>query len=102
MLDAAVSAVIVNECSPSMQALGSINALSLATQSGTRAFMPAASNALYAVGVRSWILWGQLVWAGLIGLSVLLGVCTWTLPVFVNEDRRAKNAVDSDEPARDH
>ena len=70
----------VNDVSPGPRSLGTLNALSLALTSGTRAISPALFASIYAFGVREQILWGQLVWVVLVAVALALWVALRWLP----------------------
>ncbi|KAF2471162.1 MFS general substrate transporter [Lindgomyces ingoldianus] len=70
----------VNDIAPSHETLGTLNAIVLAGSSGLRAFVPALSTSLYAVGVNSGIFGGQLFWIILIALAVGLNWVIRYLP----------------------
>ncbi|KAF1967397.1 MFS general substrate transporter [Bimuria novae-zelandiae CBS 107.79] len=60
----------INDISPSHESFGTLNALSLALQSGLRAVAPAASTALYAIGVKYRIFYGQLFWVVVVVVAI--------------------------------
>ncbi|KAK0612137.1 major facilitator superfamily domain-containing protein [Immersiella caudata] len=70
----------LNDVAPSPQVLGTLNAVALTVSSAVRSIAPGATSALYALGVRSRILDGQLIWVGLIPLAAVLGVTAKWLP----------------------
>lgn len=70
----------LNDISPSHESFGTLNALSLALQSGLRAVAPAASTTLYAIGVKYKILWGQLFWLVIFFVAVGFNFVTRLLP----------------------
>jgi Na+/melibiose symporter-like transporter len=71
----------LNNVAPSPQVLGTLNAVALTVASAVRSVAPGATSALYAMGVRSRVLDGQLIWVGLIPLAAVLGVAARWLPV---------------------
>ncbi|KAK3291396.1 major facilitator superfamily domain-containing protein [Chaetomium fimeti] len=77
----------LNEATPSPQVLSTLNAMALTAASAVRAIAPGAVSAAYAVGVRSRLLDGQLIWIGLIPLASILGVIAKWLP-----ERRGENS----------
>jgi hypothetical protein len=72
--------LIINDISPSPAALGTLNGVALALQSGTRAYTPALFSSIYAIGVRDQILSGYLVWFALIAVTLILGLSLFWLP----------------------
>lgn len=52
----------LNDASPSPATLGTLNALALAIVSGVRAFSPALFASLFALSVRTQLLWGYAIW----------------------------------------
>lgn len=70
----------LNDAVPSPQVLGTLNAIALTVSSAVRAVAPGLVSALYALGVRSRLLDGQLIWVGLIPLAAILWVIARQLP----------------------
>ncbi|KAF3041596.1 hypothetical protein E8E12_009393 [Didymella heteroderae] len=69
----------INDIAPSHETFGTLNAITLAFSSGTRAVAPAGATSVYAIGVKYHILGGQLFWVlniilafGLVGLCKIL------------------------------
>ncbi|KAH6642351.1 major facilitator superfamily domain-containing protein [Boeremia exigua] len=69
----------INDISPSHETFGTLNAITLALSSGSRAVAPALATSVYAIGVKYHILDGHLFWLlnillafGLVGLLRLL------------------------------
>lgn len=69
----------LNDIAPSHETFGTLNAITLAMSSGSRAVAPALATSVYAIGVKYNILDGQLFWVlniilalGLVGLCKLL------------------------------
>jgi hypothetical protein len=69
----------INDIAPSHETFGTLNAITLALSSGTRAVAPAGATSVYAIGVKYHILGGQLFWVlnvilalGLVALCKLL------------------------------
>ncbi|MCJ1352744.1 MAG: hypothetical protein MMC33_002728 [Icmadophila ericetorum] len=60
----------LNDVAPSPSTLGTLNAVALTLTSGIRAVTPAASASLFAVGARTQILNGYLVWLVLILIAL--------------------------------
>ncbi|KAJ4989021.1 major facilitator superfamily transporter [Stagonosporopsis vannaccii] len=52
----------INDIAPSHETFGTLNAITLALSSGTRAVAPALATSVYAVGVKYHILGGHLFW----------------------------------------
>lgn len=59
----------INDVNPKPETLGTLNALALASVSGIRAFSPSLFTAIFAIGVRTQILGGYLVWVVMIALA---------------------------------
>ena len=70
----------INDVSPSPASLSALNGLALTGASALRSFSPALSTSLFAIGVRSQILGGYLVWVILIILALGFTVSTRYLP----------------------
>jgi MFS family permease len=70
----------LNDVSPSPQVLGTLNALALTGVSTIRAFSPALFNSLFAIGVRSQLLWGYAIWFLLAFLAIGFAVAVRWLP----------------------
>ncbi|KAK7755117.1 hypothetical protein SLS62_002932 [Diatrype stigma] len=70
----------LNDASPSAESLSMLNALALTGTSALRSFSPALFASLFAVGARSQILRGYLVWVVLTVLSAGFTVSTRYLP----------------------
>ncbi|KAF2810769.1 MFS general substrate transporter [Mytilinidion resinicola] len=70
----------LNDISPSHKEFGTLNALALATSSGTRAFAPALATSIYAVGVGKQIAAGHLFWLILIATALLYAAAVRWLP----------------------
>lgn len=62
----------LNDISPSPATLGTLNAVSLAVNSGIRAVAPAFFASLFATSVRLHLLGGQFIWLILGILAVIL------------------------------
>jgi len=52
----------INDIAPSHETFGTLNAITLALSSGTRAVAPALATSVYAIGVKYHILGGHLFW----------------------------------------
>ena len=89
----------LNDISPSHESFGTLNALSLALQSGLRAVAPAASTALYAIGVKYKILWGQLFWLVIFLVAVGFNFVTRLLPEKARGGPKAKATQDEEAEA---
>ncbi|KAF1935856.1 MFS general substrate transporter [Clathrospora elynae] len=74
----------VNDISPSHESLGTLNAIALAANSGTRAVAPALATSIYAIGVKYRILGGQLFWV----LQVILALGFFVLLKILPEKAR--------------
>lgn len=76
----------LNDVSPSPETLGTLNALALTAAAGIRAFAPALFASLFAVGARTQVLWGYMVWLVLVVLALLLTVGSRYLPAASEKD----------------
>ncbi|ETS80159.1 hypothetical protein PFICI_07688 [Pestalotiopsis fici W106-1] len=76
----------LNDVSPSPQLLGTLNALALTCTSGLRSFSPALITSLYAIGVRSQILWGYLAWLIIVFIAIGFTVAARFLPAASEKD----------------
>lgn len=76
----------LNDVSPSPETLGTLNALSLTAGAGIRAFAPGLFASLFAIGARTQILWGYMVWFILVLLALCLTVSTRYLPAASEKD----------------
>ncbi|KHN99733.1 Major facilitator superfamily domain, general substrate transporter [Metarhizium album ARSEF 1941] len=65
----------LNDVSPASQQLGTLNGIALTCTSAVRSVVPGVATAVYAVGVRHQIIWGQLAWVILIPISTALTIC---------------------------
>ncbi|KAF2491802.1 putative tetracycline-efflux transporter [Lophium mytilinum] len=70
----------LNDISPSHKEFGTLNALALATSSGTRAVIPAIATSIFAVSVGEQIAAGHLFWLVLIATSLMYAVAVRWLP----------------------
>lgn len=70
----------INDASPSPHILATINGISMTSASIMRSFVPGVSTVVFAVGVRSQVLWGYLAWVILIPLAIILSVCINYIP----------------------
>ena len=80
MLLAAASQLALNDIAPSHATLGTLNAIALAVVAGIRAFAPVLFTSIFAAGVKTQFLWGYLVWAVLVALTLVLMVALRWLP----------------------
>ncbi|KAK1833445.1 peptide/nitrate transporter-like protein [Podospora conica] len=85
----------LNDAAPSPRVLGTLNAVALTLSSAIRSVAPAATTALYAVGVRDQIFGGNLIWVVLVPLAAALGVAVEWLP----EKREPRAPTDGDRDA---
>ncbi|KAJ3482303.1 hypothetical protein NLG97_g7605 [Lecanicillium saksenae] len=83
----------LNDASPDPHVMGTLNGIALTIASGLRSFTPGLTTALYAIGVRDQILHGQLAWAVLMPMSLLMWVVIPRLP----NDKQPAATADSDE-----
>ncbi|KAK4248176.1 major facilitator superfamily domain-containing protein [Corynascus novoguineensis] len=74
----------LNDVSPSPLTLGTLNALALSITSGLRAFSPALFAGLFAVGVKTQLLWGYAIWVLMVALGLVFTVSSRFMP---NYDR---------------
>ncbi|KAJ5736013.1 uncharacterized protein N7483_001138 [Penicillium malachiteum] len=70
----------INDVSPSPRVLGTLNAVSLTSTSVLRAFTPALSTTLFALGARSQLLAGHAIWLFLALFASGLLLATKYLP----------------------
>lgn len=70
----------VNDIAPSPRVLGTLNALALTGVSTLRAFCPALFNSLFALGARTQLLGGYVIWVLMIALAGGLSVVVKYLP----------------------
>lgn len=76
----------LNDVSPSPQMLGTLNALALTGISAIRSFSPASITSIYAIGVRSQILWGYLAWLVIVIIAAGFTVAVRYLPAVSEKD----------------
>ena len=83
----------LNDVSPSLQSLGTLNALALATVSGIRSFAPVLFNSVFAWSVKYQILQGYLIWLVLTALA-----CGYTIGVrWLPKNAEGKLVAEDDE-----
>ena len=70
----------LNDVAPTSQAIGMLNVLALTASSATRTVGPGMATVIYAIGVRGQILLGNLVWAVLIPIALVLWAGVYRLP----------------------
>ncbi|KAJ3038791.1 hypothetical protein HDV00_000279 [Rhizophlyctis rosea] len=70
----------LNDVSPEPASLGTLNAMALTGVSALRSFSPALFTSLFAIGARTQVLWGYLVWVLLIVLAAGFAVVVRYLP----------------------
>ncbi|KAK5994627.1 Efflux pump azaK [Cladobotryum mycophilum] len=70
----------INDASPSPHIIATLNGLSMTCASVIRSFVPGVSTVIFAVGIRSQILWGYLAWVILIPLAIALRICINYIP----------------------
>lgn len=92
----------LNDVSPSMKVLGTLNSIALMGVCLVRSFSPALFSSLFALGARKQWLWGYSIWALMVFLAVWFKVISAWLP----EHDKAKVAVGGDaraaqQPARE-
>ncbi|KAJ7191725.1 tetracycline:hydrogen antiporter-like protein [Mycena pura] len=86
ILGAAVSLVFtgmqlaLNDVAPAFNTLGTINAIFLTLNSGIRAVAPGVFSSIFAVGARTQVLGGQLIWVIIVGLTIGFWVGVRYLP----------------------
>lgn len=66
--------------------LGTLNALALTGISAIRSFSPASITSIYAIGVRSQILWGYLAWLVIVIIAAGFTVAVRYLPAVSEKD----------------
>lgn len=70
----------LNDVSPSMKVLGTLNSLALMGGSLVRSFSPALFASLFALGARTQWLWGYSIWVLMVALAVWFVVISTWLP----------------------
>lgn len=85
----------VNDVAPDHHILGTLNAIALTVTSATRSVVPGIATAIFAVGIKSQILWGHLVWFILIPLAVAYAVTVKWLPEGKQPHRPTENGQDA-------
>ncbi|KAJ7191719.1 tetracycline:hydrogen antiporter-like protein [Mycena pura] len=86
ILGAAVSLVFtamqlaLNDVAPAPNTLGTLNAIFLTLNSGIRAVAPGVFSSIFAVGARTQVLGGQLVWVIIVGVTIGFWVGVRYLP----------------------
>lgn len=76
----------LNDVSPSPETLGTLNALALTGVSALRSFSPALFTSIFAIGARTQILWGYLVWAVIVMIAAGFTVAVRYLPSSSEKD----------------
>ncbi|KAK9426693.1 putative Major facilitator superfamily domain-containing protein [Seiridium unicorne] len=76
----------LNDVSPSPETLGTLNALALTGTSALRSFSPALFTSIFAIGIRTQILWGYLVWLVVTILAAGFTVAVRYLPAASEKD----------------
>lgn len=79
----------LNDVSPNPQVLGTLNGIALTLSSGIRAVVPGVASAIYSIGARNHILYGQLAWAILIPIALAFYLAASLLPNRKNLDRES-------------
>jgi hypothetical protein len=70
----------INDISPSPQTMGTLNAVALTLVSGIRAIAPTLFTSVFAVGARTQVLGGYLIWTILVAIALLGSVSVRYLP----------------------
>lgn len=70
----------LNDISPSQSTLGTLNGLALSVIAALRSISPALFTSIFAIGIKSQIFWGYLVWVILIGTALILTFTMRGLP----------------------
>ncbi|KAH8891878.1 MFS general substrate transporter [Thozetella sp. PMI_491] len=78
----------LNDLSPNHESLGTLNAISLALVSGVRSFAPALFTSLFAIGARTQLAWGYMIWFLLALLSAPLMLETGRVPDYEKSKRQ--------------
>lgn len=78
----------LNDVSPTPATLGTLNALALATVSGTRSFAPALFTSLFALGARTQLLWGYAIWVLMVAMAFKFTVLSRYMPDYDELKRR--------------
>ncbi|ORY72168.1 permease of the major facilitator superfamily [Pseudomassariella vexata] len=76
----------LNDVSPSQKTLGRLNALALTGMSALRSFTPALFTTIFAVGARTQVLGGYLVWLVMVLISLGFTVVVRWLPAASERD----------------
>lgn len=87
----------LNDASPNPESLSTLNAVALTGASALRSFSPALFASLFAVGARTQILGGYLVWVVLTALAVGFTIATRYLPPQSERKAELGEAVSSDD-----
>ncbi|KAJ7641864.1 MFS transporter [Roridomyces roridus] len=70
----------LNDVAPSPNTLGTINAIFLTMNSGLRAVIPGVFSSIFAVGARTQVLGGEIIWVLIVSLALGFGVAVRYLP----------------------
>ncbi len=90
--------LLLNDAAPSPQMLGTLNAVSLAINSGTRSFSPALFASLYAVGANTQWLSGLAIWILMVALSLVFTVLSRYLPDYQKMESQREQGATTEEP----
>lgn len=83
--------LLVNDVSPSPAVLGTLNAVTLTQVSGLRAFSPALFSSLYAMSIKSEILYGHLIWVLMVVIAIGFTVASHWTPVVERQGSATRN-----------
>lgn len=84
----------LNDIAPSHSTLGTLNGLALSVVAALRSISPALFTSIFAIGVKSQIFWGYLVWVVLIATALIL---TFTMRGLPKKAEGKINAESSEE-----
>jgi hypothetical protein len=70
----------LNDVAPAPNTLGTLNAIFLTLNSGLRAVAPGVFSSIFAVGARTQVLEGQLIWVIIVCLTIGFWVGVRYLP----------------------
>lgn len=92
----AAAQLALNDIAPSHHSLGTLNGLALSVIAALRSIGPALFTSIFAIGVRSQIIWGYLVWVVLIGVALILTFTIRGLP------KKAEGKINADSAEDEH
>ncbi|KAG9245270.1 MFS transporter [Calycina marina] len=87
--------LMLNDIAPSHATLGTLNGIALPVDAGLRAVAPSLFASIFAIGVRTQVLWGYLIWMVLIALAILLSLALRWLPAKAEGNVKQTNGNDA-------